>query len=61
VSKELLPAHISGTARARHVVAQPVNKETSMQAVAPFVMMIVVLAVIFYLARWDANRVKIKR
>jgi hypothetical protein len=32
-----------------------------MQAVAPFVVMILVLSVIFYLARWDANRVKIKR
>jgi hypothetical protein len=54
---------VSGTARARPVVnlAQPVNKENSMQAVAPFVMMILVLAVIFYLAHWDANRGKIKR
>jgi hypothetical protein len=32
-----------------------------MQAVAPFVAMILVLAVIFYLAHWDANRGKIKR
>ena len=32
-----------------------------MQAVAPFVVMILVLAVIFYLAHWDANRSKIKR
>jgi len=42
-------------------IAQRVNKENSMQAVAPFVAMIVVLAVVFYLAHWDANRVKIKR
>jgi hypothetical protein len=32
-----------------------------MQAVAPFVVMILLLAVVFYLAHWDANRVKIKR
>ena len=32
-----------------------------MQAVAPFVVMILVLAVIFYLAHWDATRVKGKR
>lgn len=32
-----------------------------MQAVAPFVVMILVLAVVFYLARWDAYRVKNKR
>jgi len=32
-----------------------------MQAVAPFVVMILVLAVIFYLAHWAANRVKTKR
>jgi hypothetical protein len=32
-----------------------------MQAVAPFVVMILLLAVIFYLAHWDANRVKTKR
>ena len=42
-------------------IAQRVNKENSMQAVAPFVAMILVLAVVFYLARWDANRGKIKR
>jgi hypothetical protein len=41
-------------------IAQPVNEENSMQAVVPFVVMIVLLAVIFYLARWDANRVKSK-
>lgn len=43
------------------LIAQPVNKENPMQAVVPFVVMIVVLTVIFYLARWDANRAKIKR
>jgi cytochrome oxidase assembly protein ShyY1 len=32
-----------------------------MQAVAPFVVMILLLAIVFYLARWDANRVKGKR
>jgi len=32
-----------------------------MRAVAPFVVMILLLAVIFYLARWDANLVKTKR
>jgi hypothetical protein len=32
-----------------------------MQAVAPFVVMILVLVVVFYLAHWAANRVKIKR
>jgi cytochrome oxidase assembly protein ShyY1 len=32
-----------------------------MQAVAPFVVMILLLAVIFYLAHWDANRAKGKR
>ena len=42
-------------------IAQRGNKENSMQAVAPFVVMILVLAVIFYLAHWDANRVKGKR
>ena len=42
-------------------IAQRRNKENSMQAVAPFVVMILVLAVIFYLAHWDANRVKGKR
>ena len=42
-------------------IAQRGNKEKSMQAVAPFVVMILVLAVIFYLAHWDANRVKGKR
>ena len=42
-------------------ISQRVNKENPMQAVVPFVVMIVVLTVIFYLARWDANRVKIKR
>jgi hypothetical protein len=31
-----------------------------MQAVAPFVVMILLLAVIFYLAHWDANRIKSK-
>ena len=61
--QERCPHVVSYTARARNVVnlAQPLNKEKSMQAVAPFVVMIVVLAVIFYLARWDANRVRIKR
>ena len=42
-------------------IAQRGNKENSMQAVAPFVVMILVLAVIFYLAHWDANRVKGER
>jgi hypothetical protein len=46
---------------ARLSIAQRGNKEDSMQAVAPFVVMILVLAVIFYLAHWDANRGKIKR
>jgi hypothetical protein len=32
-----------------------------MQAVAPFLVMILLLAVVFYLAHWDANRVKVKR
>jgi hypothetical protein len=36
-------------------------RRIQMQAVAPFVAMILVLAVIFYLAHWDANRGKIKR
>jgi hypothetical protein len=62
VSQDLSLAH---TARALHFVSLPtvntVNKENSMQAVAPFVVMILLLAVIFYLAHWDANRVKGKR
>jgi hypothetical protein len=32
-----------------------------MQAVVPFVVMILLLAVIIYVAHWDANRVKSKR
>jgi hypothetical protein len=32
-----------------------------MQAVAPFLVMILLSAVVFYVAHWDANRVKIKR
>jgi hypothetical protein len=47
----------------RHVTDSSADnfKENSMQAVTPFVVMILVLAVVFYLAHWDANRVKIKR
>jgi hypothetical protein len=29
-----------------------------MQAVVPFVVMILILAVIIYVARWEANRLK---
>jgi cytochrome oxidase assembly protein ShyY1 len=32
-----------------------------MQAVMPFGVMILLLAVVFYVARWQANRVKAKR
>jgi hypothetical protein len=47
----------------RHVTGSSADnfKENSMQAVTPFVVMILVLAVVFYLAHWDANRVEIKR
>jgi hypothetical protein len=46
---------------ARHHIAQQINKENSMQAVAPFVAMILLLAAIIYVARWNANRVKSSR
>jgi hypothetical protein len=32
-----------------------------MQAVVPFVVMILLLAAVIYIARWNANRVKGKR
>jgi hypothetical protein len=42
-------------------IAQRVNKENSMQAVVPFVVMILLLVAVIYIARWNANRVKSRR